>query len=121
MLLGLAVVCWRTAHRWLSRANPRSPWKRRPRSREFLVRVRGVGLVALHAGDRLRDAVGGEQLAVEDPEGGALLPGPFQGLVQLRGLHGEGLGALVDVPVGGGAGDAVVAAELLDAGAVAEP
>jgi hypothetical protein len=44
-----------------------------------------------------------------------------QGLVQVRGLRGEDLGALVDVAVRGGAGDAVVAAELLDPGAVAEP
>jgi hypothetical protein len=34
--------------------------------------------------------------------------------VQVRSLSGEDLGALADVLVGGGAGDAVVTAELLD-------
>ena len=86
-----------------------------------LAGIPGVDFVALHAGDLLGDAVGGEQLAVEDHEGDALLPGSFQGLVQVRGLRGENLGALVDVAVRGGAGDAVVVAELLDPGAVAEP
>jgi hypothetical protein len=92
-----------------------------PPGRWCLPEYQGVDLLALHAGHLLRDAVGGEQLAVQDHEGDAFLPGPFQGLVQARGLHGENLGALADVPVRGGAGDAVVAAGLLNPGAVPEP
>lgn len=86
-----------------------------------LAGVPGVDLFALHAGDLLGQAAGVEPLAVQDHEGDAFVPGPFQGFVQVRGLRGEGLGALGDVPVRGGAGDAVVAVELLDAGAVTEP
>ena len=81
---------------------------------------RGDGL-ALHAGDLLAWAVGADQLAVRDQEGGALLPGPLQRLVQVRGAGGEHLGALVRVPVRGRAGDAVVTAGLPGPGPVAEP
>ena len=55
----------------------------------------------LHAGDPLAQAAGAEQLAVQDHEGGALLPGPLQRLVQVRGAGGEHLGAHVHVPVRG--------------------
>jgi hypothetical protein len=74
-----------------------------------------VDFLALDAGNLLGEAVGGEQLAVQDHEGDAFLPGSLQGLVQARGPGGQDLGPLIDVPVGGGTGDAVVAAELVDA------
>jgi hypothetical protein len=67
-----------------------------------------------------QDAVGAEQLPVQDHERDASLPRSIQGLVQARGLGGKDVGALGDVPVGGCAGDSVVAAELLDPRPVAE-
>src|ERR1700678_2198898 len=41
VLLGLAVMRWRAVQRWVSRANPRSPWLRRPRRRLLRVLVSG--------------------------------------------------------------------------------
>jgi len=75
---------------------------------------------AFHAGHLLGEPAGAEQLAVQDHEGGALLPGPLQGLVQVRCLGGEDIGALADIAVGSGPGDAVVAGELLGPGTVTE-
>jgi hypothetical protein len=82
--------------------------------------VPGIDLLALHAGHLLRGAVRAEQLPVQDQEGDAFGVCPLQCLVQVRGLRGEYLGVLGDVPVGGRAGDAVVTAELVDPGAVTE-
>jgi len=39
MRLGLAVTCWRADHRWVSRANPRSPRQRSSRSSVLRVRI----------------------------------------------------------------------------------
>src|SRR6266571_551826 len=65
--------------------------------------------------------VGGDDLAVQDHVGESGVFGPFQGLVQVRGLFGEDLGDLVQIPVGGGPGDAVIPGQSTGAGAVAEP
>ena len=85
-----------------------------------LAGVPGIDLLAFHAGHLLGQAVAAEELAVQDHEGDAFLSCPLQGLVQVRGLGGEDVSALADIAVGGGAGDAVVAGELLRPGAVAE-
>ena len=78
-------------------------------------------LFAFYARHGLGAAVGGEHLAVEDHVGRALGHRPLQGLRQARGLRGQHVDRLGDVAVGGRAGYPVVAAEGLDAGAVAEP
>jgi hypothetical protein len=83
--------------------------------------VPGVDLFAFYAGHRLGAAVGGEHLAVEDHVRGTLGHRPFQDLRQARGLSGQHVDGLGDVPVDGRAGHAVVAAEGVDPGPVAEP
>src|SRR5215470_3362516 len=50
-----------------------------------------------------------------------LVFGPLQRLGQVRGLLGQHGDDLIEVPVGGGPGDAVVAGQRVGAGAVAEP
>jgi hypothetical protein len=65
--------------------------------------------------------VGGDDLAVQDDVGEFLVFGAFQGLVQVRGLAGEDLDDLVQVPAGGGPGDAVITGQCVQGGAVAEP
>jgi hypothetical protein len=47
--------------------------------------------------------------------------GPFQRLAQLGGLFGQHDDDLIEVAVGGGPGDAVIAGQRLGGGAVAEP
>lgn len=66
-------------------------------------------------------AVGGDDGAVQDQVGEALIDGAPQDLVQVGCLIGQDVDDLVDVAVGGGAGDAVVAAEGGPVGAVAKP
>jgi hypothetical protein len=53
--------------------------------------------------------------------GQALLLGPFQRLVQIRCLLGEHGDHLVQVPVGGGPRDAMIAGERVRGGAIAKP
>ena len=53
--------------------------------------------------------------------GQAGVSGPLQRLAQVRGLGREHLDDLVQVPVGGGPGDAVITGQRARAGAVAEP
>ena len=65
--------------------------------------------------------VAGDDLPVQDHMGQALVLGPPQRLVQVRGLAGEYRDHFVHIPVGGGPGDAVVAGQCLGTGAVAEP
>jgi hypothetical protein len=65
--------------------------------------------------------VAGDDRAVKDHVGEALLPCSLQRLVQVRGLRGEHLDDPVPVPVGRGPGDLVVAGQRVRRGAVAEP
>ena len=51
----------------------------------------------------------------------ALVPGPFQRLAQFRRLLCQHRDDLVQVAVGGGPGDAMVAGQRISGGAVAEP
>jgi hypothetical protein len=75
-----------------------------------------VDLFAFHAGGLLSTAISREDLSVEDHIGQALLLGPSQGFVQVRGLVGEHTDDLIDISVCGGPGDAVVAAQRSDVG-----
>ena len=86
-----------------------------------LAGVPQVDDLAFHADGLLPAPVGGDDLAVQDHVREALVPGPFQRLAQLRGLFGEHRDDLVQVAVGGGPGDAVVAGQRIGGGAVAEP
>ena len=86
-----------------------------------LAGVPGVDDLAFYAGRGLRAAVAGEDLAVEDHIRDAVGHRPLQGLGRARGLRGQHVDGFSQVPVGGRAGHAVVAAECLDAGAVTEP
>ena len=86
-----------------------------------LAGVPGVDLPPFYAGHRLAAAVGGEDLAVQDHVRDTLGHRPFQRLGQVRGLLRQHVDGLGDVPVGRRAGHAVVAAEGLDPGPVAEP
>src|SRR5436189_668347 len=74
-----------------------------------------------HAEDRLLAPVGRDDRPVQDHVGEALVLGPFQRLAQAGGLAGENLDDLVQVPVGGGPRDAVVAGQGVRASAIAEP
>lgn len=67
-----------------------------------------VDLLAFHAGGLFVEAVGGEDLAVEDDVGQAVLPGLPQCFVQVRGVLGEHGDDLVGIAVAGGSGDAVI-------------
>jgi hypothetical protein len=58
---------------------------------------------------------------VQDHVGKALVFGPFQRLAQAWGLSGEHRDDLLQVPVGGGPRDAVIAGQGVGGGAVAEP
>lgn len=69
----------------------------------------------------LGDAVGGDQGTVEDDVTKTGMPGSVKGLVQVGGLGGQDLDALVEVPVSRGGRDVGVAGELADTGAVTEP
>jgi hypothetical protein len=86
-----------------------------------LAGVPGVDLLALHASRGLGAVIRFEDLAVEDDVRDALGHRPPQRLGQVRSLLRQHVHGLGDVPVGGRAGDAVVAAQLLDAGPVLEP
>jgi hypothetical protein len=65
--------------------------------------------------------VAGDDLAVQDHMGKALLSRSFQRLAQFWGLRGEHLDDLVPVAVGRGPGDLMVAGQRARRGAVAEP
>ena len=72
--------------------------------------------------DRLLPApVSLDDLAVQDHVWQALVPGPFQRLAQFRRLLCQHRDDLVQVAVGGGPGDAMVAGQRISGGAVAEP
>lgn len=76
----------------------------------MLVRFTGipsVDLLTFHAGGLLGEAVGGEDLAVENDVGQAVLLGLQYCFVQVRGSLGEHGDDLVEVAVAGGAGDVV--------------
>jgi hypothetical protein len=51
----------------------------------------------------------------------ALVLGPLQRLMQVRGLFGQHGDDLVEIPVSGGSRDAVVTGQRISGGAVAEP
>jgi Prokaryotic E2 family E len=86
--------------------------------------VHGAGL---GMGDPQREPVRGEDgldvaaVTVRLAGGESGVFGPFQRFAQVRGLAGEDLDDLVQVPVGGGPRDAVIAGQGVRAGAVAEP
>ena len=69
----------------------------------------------------LAQAVGGEELAVQDDVTHAVVLGLLQGLVQVWCLGGEHVDDLVEIAVPGGPGDAVVTGQRGDVAAVAEP
>jgi hypothetical protein len=77
--------------------------------------------LAFHAGGRLLAPVGGDDLAVQDHVRQALGRGPFQSLVQVRGLLSQHQDDLVQVPVRGGPRDAMITCQRVGGGAVAEP
>jgi hypothetical protein len=67
------------------------------------------------------EAVGLEDLPVEDHVRDAVGQRAPQGFVQVRGLRGQHVHGLIDVPVGRRAGDRVVGGEAVDPGPVPEP
>src|SRR5437016_1245573 len=67
--------------------------------------------LSLDADGLLAQAVAGEHLAVQDQMRQALGLGALQCLVQLRRLLGEYFDDLVEVAVGGGPGDAMIASQ----------
>jgi hypothetical protein len=89
-----------------------------------LVGLPGVPQVdepALHADGLNRAPVGLHDLAIQDHVRQSVVDGALQRLVQVRSLGGQHRDALVQVAVGGGAGDLVVTAEPRGVGAVPEP
>ena len=88
------------------------PWVR-------VARVPQVDELAVDADGLLPAPVRRNYLAVQDHMRKALLPGPFQSLVQVRCLGGEYGDDLVQVPVGSGPGDAMIAGQRIGAGTVA--
>ena len=89
----------------------------------------GVGLsgipqvddLAFRAEGRLFTPVGGDDRPVQDHVRDSLALGPLQRLAQPGGLAGEHGDDLVQVAVGGGPRDAMVAGESIGGGAIAEP
>jgi hypothetical protein len=86
-----------------------------------LLEYHRVDGLAADADGRLPAPVGGDDRAVQDHVREAVLPGPLQRLVQVRGLAGEHRDHLVQVPVGGGPRDRMVTGQRIRAGPVAEP
>ena len=82
ILLGLAVMCWSVRHRWLSRANARSPRQRK----DPVKLVLDVPVAADPGGQgfRARAAVAGDE--VNDLDGFLAVPGDRA--AQLRDLGG---------------------------------
>ena len=88
------------------------------------VRLAGVPQVddlAFDADGLLPAPVTGDDRAVQDHMREALVLGPLQRLVQIWRLPGEHRDDLVQVPVGGGPRDAMVAGQRVGGGPVAEP
>ena len=81
-----------------------------------LPRVPHVDDLALDAVGLLAAPVGGNDLAVQDHERHAFGPGPFQRLGRSGACSASTLDHLVDVPVRGRPGDAVVTGQPLDRG-----
>jgi hypothetical protein len=90
-----------SGHGWPPAALPSGGWRGYPRLRQGpgLAGVPQVDDLALDAAGRFFAPVAGDDLAVQDYVGKALLPRPFQGLAQIRGLPGEHLDDLVPVAV----------------------
>jgi hypothetical protein len=86
-----------------------------------LARIPGVDGLALDADGLLAAAIDGDQSAVQDQERQSLGFGAVESFGQIRRLSCENLDTLVDVAVGGGPGDAVVAAEFGHVALTAEP
>ncbi len=86
-----------------------------------LAGVPQVNDIAFHADGLLLAPVGGDDRTVEDHMRIALGRGPLQRRAQLGGLVCEHRDDLVQVPVGGGPRDAVIAGERVRGGAIAEP
>jgi hypothetical protein len=77
-----------------------------------LAAVPEVNVLAADAGGLLPAPAGADERAVQDHVRQALTDGPVQGTAQVRGPGREHPGDLVQVPAGGGPGDAVVAASV---------
>ena len=86
-----------------------------------LAGVPQVDGLAADADGLLPAPVAGDDLAVQDHVRKPLVPGPFQRPAQVRGLIGQHRDDLVEVAVGGGPRDAVIAGQRIGGGPVAEP
>ena len=86
-----------------------------------LAGVPQVDGLALGADGFLPAPVGGDDFAVQDHMGQAVVVGPFQRLTQIGGQVRQDGDELLQVAVGGGPRDAMVTGERVGAGAVAEP
>ncbi len=80
-----------------------------------------VDLSAFLAGGLLATPVGGEHRGVQDQMRQPTLVGSVQGVLQVASFVGEYLDHLVEVAIGGSAGDAVVAAQRGGISTVAKP
>ena len=98
MSFGLAVMSWTwrgsTSEAQIGRPPGEHDNLDIPAGAVVLAGVPGVDRPAFHAGHLLCEAVRAEQLPVENHEGGSLFAGSLQGLVQVRRLGGEDLGAV---------------------------
>jgi len=86
-----------------------------------LPRIPQVDDLALEADGRLFAPVAGDDLPVQDHVREPLVPGPLQRLAQVGGLPGQHGDDLIEVAVGGGPGDAMVAGQRVRGSAVAVP